>query len=128
MLTPFIKKKGFLNGFLQIFITLVVFFSIFSILNIIGKEVIGKHSGGFGDSGYYEVQNNYMIEWIDTWNNAILTDGNRTIAVNSKSFSESFKFFIYNDLIVVRKSTIPHKLLIEPSDKPQPNHLKPKKW
>ncbi|MBA1420763.1 MAG: hypothetical protein FAF03_07900 [Epsilonproteobacteria bacterium] len=74
--------------------------------------MIGKRSGSFGDSGYCEVQNNYMIEWIDTWNNATLTDGNRTIAVNSKSFSESFKFFIYNDLIVVKKSTIPHKLLI----------------
>jgi len=91
---------------------LIVFFSIFISLNTIGQELIGKRSGSFGDSGYCEVQNNYMIEWIDTWNNATLTDGNRTIAVNSKSFSESFKFFIYNDLIVVKKSTIPHKLLI----------------
>jgi len=64
ILTPFIKKNGFVNSFLQIFTTLVAFFIIFTVVSIIGQEFMGKRSSSFGDSGYYEVKNGYMLEWI----------------------------------------------------------------
>jgi len=112
ILVPFIKKNGFLNTFLQIFTTLVAFFVIFTITSKVGQKYIGKEVGSFGDSGYIEVKNGYRLQWIDTKNNAILTDGEKDIALNIKSFSESFKFFIHNDLIIIKKLTNPDELLI----------------
>jgi len=53
-----------------------------------------------------------MLEWIDARDNAILTDGKKNIALNVKSFSESFKFLINDNLIIVKKSTNPNELLI----------------
>jgi len=121
------KKNGFLNTFLQIFTTLVAFFVIFTITTKIGQKYIGKEVSNFGDSGYIEVKNGYRLQWIDTKNNAILTDGEKDIALNIKSFSESFKFFIYNDLIVIKKSINPDELLIVDTLK-RIQEVKSEKW
>ncbi|MDM5272689.1 hypothetical protein PGH07_10945 [Sulfurovum sp. zt1-1] len=112
-----IKKDSYSKTFLRVFTSLIVFIFIFVGINQLGSQLIGKRSGGFFDSGYCEVQNGYTIEWIDSFDDAVLKDGEKILATNVKSFSEKFVFALQDNLLFIRKSNEPKNLIIDTQTK-----------
>ena len=127
ILAPFVKKNGFFRAFKKIFIALVVFVSIFLLLNKTINYFIGKRIGGFGDAGYYEILNGYTFKWIDDMDNGQLVYGDKVIATNVKSFSETFKLVIKNDLLILNQSIKPNQVIVIDTIK-KVEEEKPKKW
>lgn len=80
--------------------------------HLIGNFIPGKKHGGFGDSWFIEVKNGYMLEYIDDFDNAVLTYENKIIASSSESFGEIFFIALHNHFILLNDHKYPDKLIV----------------
>jgi len=101
-------KHGFGSRFWKSFIIILLSIMIYFCLNFI-YGYFGKKSGGFADSWYIEVKNNYFLEFIDSLENASLMHKSEDVFTSSKQFGETFKLALNKDKIIVLLSTNPNK-------------------
>lgn len=110
-LSMLITKKKFFSSFVKAFFMISFFVFLFIwIYALIGYFIPNKRHGSFNDNWYVEIQNGYMLEFIDDFENGFIRHNEEIIIADCSLFLSRQTIFVKDDLIMLKNLDCPNKL------------------